>query len=72
MFEDIDLKFCAHRYSSAIALSHIVRFFENFDFEGEMLKKKKNVEIFDFFSVFKMKKIRDSSFVALLILRHLI
>ena len=51
----------------------IVRFCENFDFEGENFENEKNVENFGFFlGIFKILKIRDSSFVALLILRHFI
>ena len=30
-------------YSSAIALYHIVRFLENFDFEGEYFEKEKKM-----------------------------
>ena len=51
----------------------MVRFFENFDFEGENFEEEKNVEHLEFFGrIFKILKIRDSSFVALLILRHFI
>ena len=52
----------------------MLRLFENFDFEGKNFEKeKKNVENFGFFfGIFKILKIRDSSFVALLILRHFI
>ena len=51
----------------------MLRFFENFDFEGENFEKeKKLLKILDFFGIFKILKIRDSSFVALLILRHFI
>ena len=42
-----------YTYSSAIDLQHIVRFFENFDFEGENFEKEKNVEIFEIFRNFQ-------------------
>ena len=59
-------------YLSAIALLHIIRFFENFNFEGEnFLKRKKKFTILEIWQIFKILRIRDSSFVALLILRHL-
>ena len=45
-------------------------FFENFDL-GETLEKKKKFFKFDF-EIFKILKIRESSFVALVILRHVI
>ena len=48
----------------------MLRFFENFDFEGENFEKeKKMLKILEFLGIFKILKIRDSSFVALLILR---
>ena len=48
-------------------------FFENFDLGGNCPEKKKNWTFFwKFFKIFKILKIRDSSFVALLILRHFI
>ena len=51
----------------------MVRFFENFDLGGNFLEKKKNWAFFwRFFEIFKIVKIRDSSFVALLILRQFI
>ena len=44
IFEDIDLKFCTHIHET-LPSEHILRFFENFDFEGENFeKRKKNVE----------------------------
>ena len=50
----------------------MLRFFEKFDL-GETVSKRKKLDIFlIFFEVFKILKIRDSSFVALLILRHFI
>ena len=51
----------------------MLRFFENFDFEGENFdKEKKMLKILKIFGNFKILKIRDSSFVALLMLRHFI
>ena len=51
----------------------MLRFFENFDFEGENFEnKKKSGKFWKFLGIFKILKIRDSSFVALLILRHFI
>ena len=39
---------------------------------GKILKKKKIVENIENLGIFKILKIRDSSFIALLILRHFI
>ena len=51
----------------------MLRFFENFDLGRNCLEKKKNWTLFwKFFKIFEILKIRDSSFVALLILRHFI
>ena len=51
----------------------MLRFFENFDFEGENFEKeKKSWKIWKFLGIFKILKIRDSSFVGLLILQHFI
>ena len=50
----------------------MLRFFENFDLGGNGLEKRKNDIFLKFFEIFKILKIRDSSFVALLILRHFI
>ena len=50
----------------------MLRFFENFDL-GETVSKRNKMDIFwKFFEIFKILKIRDSSFVALLILRQFI
>ena len=50
----------------------MLRFFENFDL-GETVLKRKKLDIFlEIFKIFKVLKSRDSSFVALLILRHFI
>ena len=47
--------------SSAIALKHIVRFFENFDFEGENFQKEKTIVEkfgnFEEFSIFSNSEI---------------
>ena len=40
--------------------------------KGKMKKKEKNLEILEIFEISKILKIRDSSFVALLMLRHFI
>ena len=51
----------------------MLRFFENFDLGRNCPEKKKKMDIFlEIFKIFKILKIRDSSFVALLILRHFI
>ena len=47
-------------------------FYENFVFKGKMFRKYIILKIFDFFVIFKISKIRDSSFVALLIIRHIL
>ena len=48
-------------------------FFENFDLGETVLKRKKIGHFFcKFLKIFEILKIRDSSFVALLILRHFI
>ena len=39
--KNIDLNFL-WTYSLAIAIQHVFRFLGNFDYEGEILKKKKN------------------------------
>ena len=46
--------------------------FENYDLGETVSKRKKDIFLIFFFEIFKILKIRDSSFVALLILRHLI
>ena len=43
IFEDIDLKFCTHTHQPLHSYCHIVRFFENFDFEGENFEKEKKL-----------------------------
>ena len=45
-----------------------VTVFENFDLGETVSKRKKSVFFFYFFNIFKTLKIRDSSFVVLLIL----
>ena len=49
----------------------MLRFFENFDL-GETVSKRKNGHFLEIFEIFKMLNIRDSSYVALLILRQFI
>ena len=48
-----------------------VTVFENFDLGETVLKKNGHFFIF-FLEIFKILKIRDSSFVAILIIRHFI
>ena len=51
----------------------MLRFFENFDLGETVSKRKQNWTFFlKFFEIFKLLKIRDISFVALLILRQFI
>ena len=51
----------------------MLRFFENSDLGGNCPQKENKLDIFwKFFEILKILKIRDSSFVALLILRHFI
>ena len=72
IFEDIDLKFCTHIHETLP--SYICYgFLKILILRGKILKKKKYVENFGIFlEIFNILKIRDSSFVALLILRHFI
>ena len=42
IFEDIDLKFCTHIHQP-FSSNIYVRFFENFDFEGENFEKEKKL-----------------------------
>ena len=55
-----------------ITLQHMLRFFENFDFGRNYFENKKGVPFLKISKIFKILKIQDSSFVALLILRHFI
>ena len=50
----------------------MLRFFENFDLEETVSKRKKLTFFGEFFEIFKILKIRDGSVVALIILRHFI
>ena len=62
---------CVHRQSFILheKLIHL----GNFDFEAENFEKeKKMLTTLGIFNIFKILKIRDDSFVALLILRHVI
>ena len=72
IFEDIDLKFCTHIHETLP--SNICYGFLKIFIWGKLFRKeKKSWTLFWKFSeIFKILKIRDSSFVALLILRHLI
>ena len=72
IFEDIDLKFCTdiHQLRAYCHLTYSTFFF-NFWFWGGNFGKEKNVETnWKLLAIFKISKIRDSSFVALLILSH--
>ena len=69
--EDIDLKLCTHVHETLP--SNICYGFLKILIWGETVLKKKKLDIFlKFFKIFKLLKIRDSSFVALLILRQFI
>ena len=61
-----------YTYSWDIALYHMLRFLENSGLGGNCLEKKKRIFFWKIFEIFKILKIRDSSFVALLIIRHFI
>ena len=51
----------------------MLRVFKNFDLGGNCFEKEKKMDFFwKFFEIFKILKIRDNSFVALLILRQFI
>ena len=71
----MDLKFCTHIHETL--LSNICYGFfgkKRIDL-GEIVSKRKKIGHFLeilFFKIFKILKIRDSSFVALLLLRHFI
>ena len=73
IFEDIDLEFCTYIHETL--LSNICYCFLKILIWWETVSKSKKMGIFwGFFSleIFKILKIRDGSFVALLILRHFI
>ena len=72
IFEDIDLKFCTHIHE--ILPSNIFYVFLKILIWGETVSKRKKMDFFEFFffEILKIWKIRDSSFVAQLFLRHLI
>ena len=71
IFEDIDLKFCTHVHETY--LSNICYGFLKIVIWGEtVLKRKKSTFFWKFFKIFEILKIRDSNFVALLILRQFI
>ena len=71
IFEDIDLKFCTHVHETLPSNICYV-FFENFGLGETISKRKKNDIVLEIFKILKVLKIRDSSFVALLILRQFI
>ena len=70
IFEDIDLKFCTHIHDTLP--SNICYGFLKVLIFGETVSKRKNGHFLKIFEIFDILKIRDSSFVALLILRHFI
>ena len=67
IFEDIDLKFCAQIHQP-LPSNILYGFLKILTLRGKILKKM--LKILDFFGIFKILEIRDSSFVVLLILRH--
>ena len=71
IFEDIDLKFCTHIHQS-LNSNIFYGFLKILMLRGTILKNKKMLKILEIFEIFKILKIRDSSFVALLILRQFI
>ena len=72
IFEDIDLKFYTHIHQPLP--SNILHAFLKILFlRGKCFGNIKFLRFFYiFFGIFKIRKIRDSSFVALLILRHIL
>ena len=69
IFEDIDLKFCTHIHAT-LPSNICYGFLKILILRGKILKKKKKCwKFWIFLEIFKILKIRDSSFVALLILR---
>ena len=72
IFEDIDLKFCTHIHET-LPSNICYGFLKILILRGKILKKKnKMLKILKFLGIFKILKIRDSRFVALLILHHFI
>ena len=72
IFEDIDLKFCAHIHQP-LPSNILYGVLKILILRGKILKnKKKCLKFWKCLEIFKILKIRDSSFVALLILRHFI
>ena len=74
IFEDIDLKFCTHIHETLPSYICYGFFREKKNILGETVSKRKKLGHFFyfFFGIVKILKILDSSFVALLILRHFI
>ena len=69
IFEDIDLKFCTHIHETLPSNICYVFVVENLFWGNCFVKENKLDIVFDFFlKMFKILKIRDSSFIALLIL----
>ena len=72
IFEDIDLKFCTHIHET-LPSNICYGFLIILILRGKILKKKKKCRKFwKCLEIFNILKIRDSSFVALLILRHFV
>ena len=72
IFEDIDLKFCTHIHET-LPSNILYGFLKILILRGKILKRKEKCwKFWNFLEIFKILKIRDSSFVALLILRHFI
>ena len=71
IFEDIDLKFCTYIYET-LSSNICYGFFKILIWGVTVLKIKKIGPFLKISEIFKISKIRDSSFVALLILRHFI
>ena len=70
-FEDIDLKFCTHIHET-LPSNIWYGFLKILIWGGNCLEKKKMDIFVKIFEIFKILKIRDSSYVALLILRYFI
>ena len=72
IFEDIDLNFCT-RIHQPLPSNILYAFFANFVMKEKKFRKYKILRnVFDFFGIFIIWQIRDSSFVALLILCHIL
>ena len=69
IFEDSDLKFCTHIHQT-LPSNMLYGFWKILILRGFFLEK--NRHFFEIFEIFTILKIRDSIFVALLILRQFI